>query len=641
MIAMTKSSPTSTFDELAEVVAERLALNKRVRRNLPAKGRLRIDRQLPFLCIYRQPPDREDAGTRELVTTEAAYLFASGERSLHEGLGRLCGQIARSLKEHFGTFLFLEIWSEELIGNRAYDAELPGPAFRIVASDPDEMPTVIEKLRKSLAGLRLRGQPAEVDVVPRDQVAPPGLEPLVSCDTARTGCVVLGLAVQPVYREPRTGELYPLVLQRLRRQLAPALRKTFAAFTGSGRKGSRPHYHTFGPTALVRATALVDEQLCEVADAFDFIYQVTPTNSEAAWHQFVQSGYERPPEFWYRPLPYDPNILKRRLFAIPSERIEDTTIAHLFSEKRSELDRQLTALGDIDSPNFLYGSIQLYGKPDGELVELAERLLDRDLGKDGRKREDSADQELVHSSEVAAAARKEIAAYHRRFEGFQATVEVCDDIASGIMVSRDRLLIAESVEIPRARLVALLHHEIGIHLLTYFNGQAQRFQQLHVGLPGYEPLQEGLAVLSEYLSGGLTATRMRQLASRVVAVDSLCEGAEFIETFRRLHNDHGIPPRSAFRTTLRVYRAGGLTKDLVYLKGVRDLLVYLKRNHDLEPLLVGKIALEHVPFVQELRRRGVIRPPAVLPSLLESDEVRHKLERIRGATAADLCGVGT
>jgi hypothetical protein len=61
------------FDAVAEAACERLARNEQVRRNLPGGGRLRIDRQLPFLCLYRSPSSGADVGTRQLVTTEAAY----------------------------------------------------------------------------------------------------------------------------------------------------------------------------------------------------------------------------------------------------------------------------------------------------------------------------------------------------------------------------------------------------------------------------------------------------------------------------------------------------------------------------------------------------------------------------------------
>ena len=68
----------AAFDSVTAVVIDRLSRNQRIRRNLPGDGRVRIDRQLPFLCVYRAPPAGGDAGTRDLVTTEAAYLVACG-----------------------------------------------------------------------------------------------------------------------------------------------------------------------------------------------------------------------------------------------------------------------------------------------------------------------------------------------------------------------------------------------------------------------------------------------------------------------------------------------------------------------------------------------------------------------------------
>ena len=48
------------------------------------------------------------------------------------------------------------------------------------------------------------------------------------------------------------------------------------------------------------------------------------------------------------------------------------------------------------------------------------------------------------------------------------------------------------------------------------HGRSQPFQQLYVGLAGYEALQEGLAVLSEYLVGGLSRPRPAPVSNSVV-----------------------------------------------------------------------------------------------------------------------------
>jgi hypothetical protein len=50
---MAETPPTRLTDQLIEDIAERIAGGKQVRRTLPPGGRIHIDRQLPFLFLYR------------------------------------------------------------------------------------------------------------------------------------------------------------------------------------------------------------------------------------------------------------------------------------------------------------------------------------------------------------------------------------------------------------------------------------------------------------------------------------------------------------------------------------------------------------------------------------------------------------
>ena len=79
------------------------------------------------------------------------------------------------------------------------------------------------------------------------------------------------------------------------------------------------------------------------------------------WNSFRHNGFEKPPPFRYRPLPFDPTTAKRKLFSVPIERVEDPTLAELFFRKQMELDRQITMLVDRGTPRFLFGSMALYG----------------------------------------------------------------------------------------------------------------------------------------------------------------------------------------------------------------------------------------------------------------------------------------
>jgi hypothetical protein len=89
-------------------------------------------------------------------------------------------------------------------------------------------------------------------------------------------------------------------------------------------------------------------------------------------------------------------------------------------------------------------------------------------------------------------------------------------------------------------------------------------------------------------------------------------------------------------TTLRAYRAGGLTKDVIYLRGFRDLHNHIAQGHDIEPLYVGKVGLHHFPYLQEMRRRGIIDAPSVLPRFWAHEPFRKRLEECRRLSFLEL-----
>jgi uncharacterized protein (TIGR02421 family) len=289
-------------------------------------------------------------------------------------------------------------------------------------------------------------------------------------------------------------------------------------------------------------------------------------------------------------------------------------------------------LQDRNTGRFLHESIQLYGGVEDDLHTLALNILERIRP---RSRE-IASPGVVSAESFAKRAREEIAYLRSKYREVNAKVEIRSDV-TGLLVSRGNLLVSSHSRIPASRVEALVQHEVGTHILTYYNGRAQKFHLLHTGLAGYDPLQEGLAVLSEYLVGGLSRPRLRLLAGRVVAARSVLDGATFIETFRQLRNTHGFASRIAYTVTLRIHRGGGLTKDAVYLRGLRQILDYIADGGSLEPLFTGKIAIQHIPIVNELRWRGVLVPPPLAPRYINQTDSLLRLERLRkGMSVVDL-----
>jgi uncharacterized protein (TIGR02421 family) len=333
------------------------------------------------------------------------------------------------------------------------------------------------------------------------------------------------------------------------------------------------------------------------------------------------------------------DAMKRRLWDLRIDRLEDPTLAQVLGDSRDELDRKLTMLGDRDTPRFLYGSLALYGAVEQSLLRTALELLRRvppsstgggEPDAVGALPPSGGGEPSVDAGAFAAMAESEIAWYRERHAPMAARVFVRGDL-TGLMVSKGDLLIGSRLRLSASRADALLQHEVGTHVLTYYNGLAQPLTQLATGLAGYEELQEGLAVLAEHLTGGLAASRVRVLAGRVIAAAMVADGANFVETYRALTIEHGFDRADAFGMCIRVHRSGGFTKDAIYLRGLVGLLDHLRRDDDLEPLLVGKVALPHVPIVRELRWREYLQPPPLRPRYLASDGVRQRLERVRAS----------
>jgi uncharacterized protein (TIGR02421 family) len=615
--------------QLAAVIAD-LEANQPVDVVLPDDGRLFIERRLPLICVYRHAAG--DAVTEELLAHEPAYLIVPTAKRAALNTVKLLRGIVEHLCQHFGSCLVVEVWASLEERNVARAKLLNGngqaqtPPFEVVTPASRIPRAAIEALSRSLGRDVLPYGGTRISLGEMETLAPPNERPLLRPRDCRDwNSFLLAVVARPDYRNAQ-GEAVPETLRLATRTLHNAFEKAAFAFIRQ-RKTLRPaHIHAPGRRSVVKSVLEIDRQLAEIDRSFDLLLQATPVNAESAWRDFRRSRFDKPPVFFYRPLAIDPALLKRQLYSIPLERIEDPTLAYLFRQKQDELDRQITLLADVDSPRFLQESLQVYGGVSDWLLQHAREVLDRVPTRSG---DDSKGGQLT-ATEFANRAQAELGYYQERRNDFAAKVSVREDMYAGLMVSGDQLLIGGRTRIPRRRVEALLQHEIGTHLITRYNGHHQPFQQLEVGLAGYDGFQEGLAVLAEYLVGGLSRFRMRVLAARVVGAHHMLDGASFIDTFRALDRNHEFSQRTAYTIAMRLFRGGGLTKDAVYLRGLLQILRYLREGGELEPLFIGKVASSHLPFISELSMREIIKPPALRPRYLDSASARKKIERLRG-----------
>ena len=371
-------------------------------------------------------------------------------------------------------------------------------------------------------------------------------------------------------------------------------------------------------TELPSSDLAVDRELADLAGGFRFLLDLTPVDLADVRRRFEDDG--EPPTFRYRDLEDDPALAAKRLDGIRVEEVSDPTLASLLHAKHRELRLQLEMLESRGSDTFLALSIELYGTVTHGLLATAQQIL-REVHPPGLE-----EGPWLDADAVCKAAQAELDRYRAFAPDLESHVEVRDG-STGVMVSNGDVLIAPTCRVPVTRIEPLLHHEVGTHVVTHVNGAHQPLHVLASGLAGHDETQEGLAVLAEHLVGGLTPTRLRQLAARVVAAHLMVEGVPFTDVHATLVRD-GIPHVQAFSTTVRAFRSGGLTKDAVYLRGLVELVDHLAAGGDLETLLLGKMPLTAAPLVRELHDRGVLRDPLLRPRYLDDPRARERLSEI-------------
>jgi uncharacterized protein (TIGR02421 family) len=592
-------------------ILEPIERHESVHHTLSAGGVLHLDRGLPFLIVHRETGDRPDAGTSRLVATEAAYLL--GRPGEEREVAELVRQLADSGSAAYGAFLVLELWSSADPDSRRFTVRAPdGPA-------PETVGRLVEALQ-SMSDLR---PGLEVVLDTGDDRHPPGLPEILSIEESwQNEVLLIGLEVPPIYRS-RKGTVYPRFLRHLQQRLSRALRQALYEFVRVQSSTKVENHLALGTRTPPESVWEIDRALCDIEHSFEFLMLTSPVNGPDAWTRFQADGFDSDPELHYRLLPIDPDLLKRRLYSIEIENIDDPALADLFEDKRQELDTQMTMLRERGAPSFRYSSHRLYGMVDDRLRSTANELLSAVEPPRAWRGE------WVDAEGFLAAARRELDHYRGQYDGIRNTIEIRRDV-TGLLVSEGNLRIGKDLRVPANRIAPLVHHEVGTHVLTYVNGSAQPLEQLSLGLADYDEFQEGLAVLSEYLVGGLNALRMRLLAARVLAAHCVEEGASFVETFRMLTRDAGFSREGAWHIAVRVHASGGFTRDLIYLRGLLELLELLENGTELGSLYAGKFARKHIPIIDELRHRGVLREPPLKPRFLSDPDAIARLDAVRG-----------
>lgn len=338
----------------------------------------------------------------------------------------------------------------------------------------------------------------------------------------------------------------------------------------------------------------IDAHLDRLVQRIELLSYINPLNAEKEKHRFFASKYNEEPRFKYPKLKFDPYKLHQLFFSHPLDQIEDELIRNLYKEVIYFYSNMVQCIETIgNGKDFYYNSLRVYGTPTDRDVQNAKFILhfDEDPPSESMEKNFTPKQAYTYFKEFAEA------------YSFPLNIRLTPHIAADAMVSNSArtMLLKRNTRFSDNQLLTLAHHEIGVHMVTTFNGIQQPLHIFSNGFPNNVETQEGLAVFSEYMGGALTVKRLKELSYRVLATHTLSKGFNFSDTFDLIHNQYKLNREAAFNITLRAHRGGGFTKDRLYLSGLRKIYKRYQKGISMEPLLTGKVSMEYEKEILHLQ----------------------------------------
>lgn len=512
----------------------------------------------------------------------------------HRNFYRVVNALIKKLEDSFSSVLVFDIHA---FNYKRYERKTPVFNIGTELINKDEFQSFISYWVKELSKIKLPN--IEISAQENDVFFGKGyLLQYITSNFKKS--LVLASEIKKVYCNESTGEIYPIVVEKLTNQLKKAIINTASYFARHRTNLTVIKKNSLLSSELDKELLKVDKQLFDIARDFEILNYVNPVNIEQAKKEFFKSKYNENPKFKYRQLSINPFHFKRRLYALPVEKIRDISLRILYQEIIDSYVDKIDIISSIGTNRFLYNSLRYFGEPDHRDKKNAHYLLHSSQTIDG---DEPLDLTPYNIEEYFLTVLKNY--------GFHCKIEISKNIIAKVLVLNNKkvIRIRKDAMFSEKSLNALAEHEIGVHMLTTINSRLQPLQIFRLGMPINTLTQEGLAILSEYLSGNISIKRLQVLALRVLTIEKLLNGYDFKSTFHFLIDTGKLDENQAFYMTARIFRGGGFTKDYLYLRGFRDILKQYKENNNLSYLLIGKTSVKYKNLITEMIERKIFLPP--------------------------------
>ena len=545
-------------------------------------------------CVY------EDAWGKQVWKNPLGLTEKKISKLKHSNFYKVVDAIINSVEEIHNSCIVYDMHSYNYIRHKSHM-----PIFNIGTKNIDnkKYKKIVNKWKRELEKIIVRN--TEVDCQINGPFMGNGYF-LKHITSKFNHTLVLASEVKKIYCDELEQENFPLVIDDIEDGIKTAILETSSLFTEEiiGLKMKKGALLTPG---IDNQLVEVDKKLYDLTKELEVLSYVTPTNLESERKKFFQNNEMINPDFKYKHIVEHPFEFKRELYNLNLEHIKDISIARLYRDVLESYSDKIDMLSTIGTKKFFFNSLRYFGQPNETDLKNAHFILNCP--------DERYDERMVDIEDVEQIFQKSIDEY-----GFNAKIEISKALTAEIQVLnyKRKVLLKKGTKISYESAKALVHHEIGVHMVTTMNAIEQPLNIFKLGFPTYTYTQEGIAVLTEYLSGYLTIKRLKELALRVVAVEMMVVGLDFKAVYHELVNTYYIPEDTAFTVTTRIFRGGGFTKDHLYLKGFIHLLHYYNEGNSIEPLLIGKNCIRYVELYKEMIARKLALPPKYITSILNN-----------------------
>lgn len=306
-----------------------------------------------------------------------------------------------------------------------------------------------------------------------------------------------------------------------------------------------------------------------------------------------------------------------------------SSITRLIKRQCDEYARAVQMLAARGTSVFSEVAMELYGSPDDvfyvggpRLSDLGALLFDVLTALDVKLQTD-ADLKRHTPQQAQEVLQASLSAFFTHHPS-RVNVVVSDDMIADASAGADTIKLSQHAMFSDRDLKYLEVHEGWVHVGTTLNGSMQPYCFfLSKGSPSCSVIQEGLAVITEIVSFSSYPGRIRKITNRVIALDKVNHGADFLDIYRYFL-DCDLDEKDSYNNTVRVFRGstptgGPFTKDLSYAKGfvlIYNFIRFAISQHriDVIPLLfTGKLVLDDMPLLSELRAQGILADPVYVP----------------------------